>query len=127
MHEQRTTRITHISWGCMKVSVDGRIYEFKDCKVWPDGAKVWDWGRTGTSHQTGIQPADIEEILDRDVEGIVLSRGMQSRLHTSYEAEDMMKSRGVEHHIEEARKAAEKFNQFAEEGRRVGGIFHSTC
>ena len=68
-----------------------------------------------------------EEILDQDVEVMVLSRGMQLRLRTSPETEALMRSRGIEYHIEETQKAVMKFNELAEEGRRVGGIFHSTC
>jgi hypothetical protein len=48
----------------MELSIAGQTYTFKDCKVWPDGAKEWDWDLTGTRHQPGTQPADIEELLE---------------------------------------------------------------
>ena len=111
----------------MEVIVGGRRYEFKDCKVWPGGAKAWDWNETGTSHQPGIQPGDIEEILDRDVEIMVLSRGMDSRLNTCPETEALLRVRGIEYAIDETQNAVIKFNRLMEEGRRAGGIFHSTC
>ncbi len=121
------TTITHISWGRMEISVGGQRLEFKDCQVWPGGAKAWDWNVTGTHHHPGIQPADIEEILAQGVDVMVLSRGMELRLHTTLEAEEMLRQRGVEYHIEETQAAVALFNQLAEQGRRVGGIFHSTC
>ncbi len=111
----------------MKVDVNGNILEFKDCKVWPGGAKAWDWNLTGTRHQPGIQPADIEEILEQGVEIMVLSRGMELRLRTCPETEQLLRSKGIEHHIEETSRAVELFNQLSQQGKRVGGIFHSTC
>jgi hypothetical protein len=119
--------ITHLSWGWMEITLDGQILSFKDCKVWPGGAKEWDWRLTGTRHQPGIQPADIEEILAQSVEVMVLSRGMNLMLHTCPETEDLLREKGIEYHIEETKQAAETFNRLMEEEKRVGGIFHSTC
>ncbi len=121
------TRITHISWGHMEVTAGGQIYKFKDCKVWPGGAKAWDWNLTGTQHQPGIQPRDIEEILDQNIEVMILSRGMQLMLQVYPETEELLKSKGIEYHIEQTRKAVEKFNELMDKGKRTGGIFHSTC
>ena len=68
------TLITHVSWGQMEVASNGRVYRFKDCKVWPGGAKAWDWNITGARHQPGTQPADIEEILDQGVDVMILRK-----------------------------------------------------
>lgn len=121
------TLITHVSWGQMEVASNGRVHRFKDCKVWPEGAKAWDWNITGTRHQPGTQPADIEEILDQGVDVMILSQGMQLMLHTCPETEEMLRSRGIEYHIEETTQAVGIFNELTQQGRRVGGIFHSTC
>jgi hypothetical protein len=122
-----TTRITHLSWGRMEVTVGRRVLQFKDCKVWLGGARTWDWRETGTHHQPGIQPADIEEILEKGVEVMVLSRGMELRLATTPEARQLLEAQGVEFHIEETGRAADLFNQLMLAGKKVGGIFHSTC
>ncbi len=55
--------ISQISWGRIEITTNAKIYQYKDCKVWSGGAREWDWRLTGTHHQPGIQPADIEEIL----------------------------------------------------------------
>ena len=121
------TSITSVSWGKMEVRLGSRTYRFRDCKVWPGGAKEWDWRLTGTSHKPGIQPADIEEILEQDVEVMILSRGMRLLLRTSPETEKLLDSRGIEYHVEQTKRAVELFNQLTEQGKRVGGVFHSTC
>jgi hypothetical protein len=54
-------RITHLSWGRIEVE-GGRT--FKDAKLWPGGVREWDWNETGTRHRPGVQPADVEELLD---------------------------------------------------------------
>jgi len=121
------TLITDLSWGDMEVSIAGEKQHFKDCKVWPGGARAWDWGETGTHHNPGIQPADIEEILDKDVEVIVLTRGQLGRLAVSPKTETLLREKDVDYRIEKTKKAVAVFNDLVQEGKRVGGVFHSTC
>lgn len=124
---KNTTEITHITWGQIEVTVNGKSRKFKDCKVWPGGATDWDWNETGTRHQPGIQPSDIEDILARDVEVMILSRGMNRMLHTRHKTEQLLRSRGIEYHIEQTQRAIGMFNDLIKQGKKVGGIFHSTC
>ena len=119
--------ITHLSWGKMEIDLGGKTYRFKDCKIWPEQAVAWDWTLTGTDHEPGIQPADIEEILAQGINVLVLSLGMELKMQVCPETEDLLKSRGIEYHKANTKKAVALFNRFFTEGRRVGGIFHSTC
>lgn len=59
-HAARSPRITDFVWG--RISVGDRV--FKDAKLWPGGAREWDWTETGTRHEPGIQPADVAELLE---------------------------------------------------------------
>lgn len=127
MKKTTTDPITHVSWGRMEVTIGGQTTIFKDCKVWPDGAGEWDWNLTGTRHVPGTQPADIAELLERGIEELVLSRGMQLVLQTSPEAEELLRERGIPYHIEETKRAVALFNRLSLEGKKVGGVFHSTC
>jgi hypothetical protein len=126
MNNHQTT-ITHISWGKMEVTIDGHTQSFKDCKIWPGGARAWDWNETGTRHNPGTQPADIAEILAHDIEVMILSRGMDLVLQTHPDTEKLLKERGIAYYIEETKTAVAHFNELGQEGKRVGGIFHSTC
>ena len=119
--------ITHLSWGNIQVSLKGKEYSFKDCKIWPEGATEWDWNQTGTSHETGIQPDDIKEILEHDVEVLVLSRGMDEQMGIAPETEDLLKTMGIQYQIHDTRNAVELFNSLVQNNKRAGGIFHSTC
>ena len=116
--------IDEVSWGYMRVEGLG---SGKDFKLWPGGGRAWDWSETGTRHDPGIQPADIEELLEHGSRRIVLSRGMLLRLSTCAETLALLEARGVEVHIAETREAVKIYNGFVTRGEAVGGLFHSTC
>jgi hypothetical protein len=115
--------IRNISWG----SVDTAAGEFKDAKLWPGGGRAWDWNETGTSHQPGIQLADIQELLDNGAEIIVLSTGQNEQLQIKDGVVDHLNQRGVDVHVLETNQAVETYNQLAEAGQPVGALIHSTC
>ena len=119
----RSPRITHIAWGRMDVEGLGTG---KDFKLYPGGGREWDWTETNTRHVPGIQPADVDELLEHGCNVVVLSRGMQLALQTCPETLEMLKDRGIVAHIEETRAAVELYNKLAEH-ELVGGLFHSTC
>lgn len=118
-------RITHISWG--RLEVDDGTHSFKDAKLYPGGARAWDWNETGTSHTPGIQPADVEELLEHGAEVVVLSRGMNQRLQVQEETLQWLDDNDVETHVLETESAVARYNEFQDEGEPVGGLFHSTC
>ena len=98
----------------------------KDFKLYPGGGRAWDWRETGTEHDPGIQPADVEEILDNGADVVVLSRGMRLALKTSPETIELLNKRGVTVHVKETNEAVELYNELARD-HAVGGLFHSTC
>lgn len=117
-------RISELSWG--RMSVDG-VGSGKDFKLWPGGGRPWDWRETGTHHVPGIQPADVEELLEHGSRSIVLSRGMWRRLKTCPETLALLEDRRIEAYVEETKRAAEIYNELVDRGEPVGGLFHSTC
>jgi hypothetical protein len=117
-------RIKDVSWG--RLEVEGRAEPYKDAKLFPGGSREWNWRETGTGQSPGIQPADVQELLDHGAKIIVLSRGMKECLHVSRETLDFLKKREVAAHILPTTKAVELYNQLAET-EPVGGLFHTTC
>jgi hypothetical protein len=98
----------------------------KDFKLYPGGGREWDWNETGTRHDPGIQPADVEELLEKGACVVVLSRGMALRLQTSRETIDLLRQRGIPVHVKETKEAVALYNRLAKT-EAVGGLFHSTC
>ena len=119
----RSTRIKHLSWGRIEVE-GGRT--FKDAKLWPGGVREWDWNETGTRHRPGVQPADVEELLEHGAEVVVLSKGILQALQVCPETLELLQNKGVSAHVLQTEGAVRHYNELAEK-QRVAGLFHSTC
>ena len=122
--QQSSPRILAVSWGHMEVEGIG---EGKDFKLYPGGGREWDWSETGMSHSPGIQPADVQELLDRGAVAVVLSRGMEERLRVDPAALEYLEQQSVEVHVAETREAVQIYNNLLTGAVPVGGLFHSTC
>ena len=122
-------RITHVSWGRLEVEFasDDGTRSFKDAKLYPGGARVWDWNETGTSHTPGIQPADVEELLEHGASVVVLSRGMNERLQVQPKTLDRLDDAGVAPHVLPTDSAVDRYNELQAADEAVAGLFHSTC
>jgi hypothetical protein len=123
---KQSPRIDEISWGKIRVDEQGEAKRYKDAKLWPGGSRGWDWGETGTHHDPGIQPADVEELVEQGATTVVLSRGMNRRLKVKEETISWLEERGVEAEVLETKAAVERYNELAET-EEVGALIHSTC
>lgn len=123
-HAASSPEVTRLSWG--RVEVEGQGAAFRDAKLYPGGSREWDWNETGTRHVPGIGPADVEELLERGAEVVVLSRGFHGRLGTREETLRMLEERGVAVHVLGTEEAVGLYNELRE-GARVGALIHSTC
>ena len=116
-------RIAHLSWG--RLEVEG-YPAFKDAKVFPGGARAWDWGETGTRHSPGIQPGDVQELIDHGAKAVVLSRGIWQRLQVCPETLKLLADNDIAVEVLQTGEAAKRFNELRT-SMPVGGLFHSTC
>lgn len=117
-------RIERLEWG--RIEVEGVEAPYKDAKLWPGGSREWDWNETGTRHEPGIQPADVEELLEYGARTVVLSRGIQRRLGIQEETLEMLEAKGIRPHVLQTEEAVRLYNELRER-EAVGGLFHSTC
>jgi hypothetical protein len=120
---EHAPRIAHLSWG--RIEVDG-YPPFKDAKLFPGGAREWNWRETGTHHAPGIQPADIDELIEHGAKAVVLSRGIWKRLQVCPETLDVLAKNGIKVEVLQTEVAVERFNELRK-SMPVGGLFHSTC
>ncbi len=114
--------IDHISWG--RIEIGARI--FKDVKLFPGGARAWDWSETGTRHIPGIQPADALELVEHGATHVVLSRGMHEVMQVPRETVEALEARGVTVHVLQTEEAARLYAELRGT-RAVGALLHSTC
>ncbi len=120
---ERSPRITELSWG----NVETEAGSFRDAKLWPGGGRGWDWNETGTDHTPGVQPVDVEELLDNGAQVVVVGRGQQGRLQVMDETASTIEERGATAEVLETQAAVERYNELAEQGVAVGALIHSTC
>jgi hypothetical protein len=116
-------RISLLSWG--RIEVEG-YPPFKDAKIFPGGAREWDWRETGTRHVPGIQPADVQELIERGARTVVLSKGVWERLQVCPETLEVLSQNDIQVEVLQTEAAVERFNELRE-NIAVGGLFHSTC
>jgi hypothetical protein len=121
--KMRSPRVIALAWGEIEVEGAGT---FRDAKVFPGGARQWDWRETGTEHSPGIQPADVSELLDHGATTIVLSQGMLKRLRVCPETLELLDQQGVRVHVLPTEEAVGLYNKLRET-ERVAGLFHTTC
>jgi hypothetical protein len=122
----KSPRITHLSWGQIDVDMDDGVRHFKDVKLFPGGAREWNWRETGTDHVPGIQAADVDELLEHGAKVIVLSKGQLERLQVQSETLDFLRGRQIPTHVLETNEAVRLYNELREQ-QPTGGLFHSTC
>jgi len=121
--ELDSPRISHLSWG--HIEVEGHP-AFKDAKIFPGGAREWDWRETGTRHVPGIQPADVQELIEHGARAVVLSKGIWQRLQVCSETLELLAKNNIQVEVLQTEDAVQRFNVLRER-MPVGGLFHSTC
>jgi hypothetical protein len=120
----RSPKITHLSWG--RLEVEGQDGPFKDAKLYPGGAREWDWDETGTSHEPGIQAADVQELLEHGATAVVLAKGFYERLRVRAETLRELEERNVAAYVEQTEEAVRLYNELSK-SEKVGALIHSTC
>jgi hypothetical protein len=81
---------------------------------------------TGTRHLPGIQPADVQELIEHDAKAVVLSTGIWQRLQVCPETLALLAANDIQVEVLQTEKAVKRFNVLREK-MPVGGLFHSTC
>lgn len=118
--------IQHIERGKITVLNNNKEMAYKDAKLWPGVSKEWDWSITNTRHNPGIQIADIREFLDA-VDVVILTRGMDLVLLVPASTIEYAEKLGKKVYVGQTKKMVKLYNKLVKQGKRVGGVFHSTC
>ena len=94
-------------------------------------------GQTDKDGRCALSPAlrspasilceDVTELVDHEPDLVILSRGREGRLGVSPETLSLLPARGVPVVREKTDAALATYNRLAAEGRRVAGLFHTTC
>jgi len=120
----RSPPILECRWGLVRIDGHGTV---KDAKLYPGGARAWDWRETGTRHRPGIQPADAAELVEHGAMTVVLAIGVLRMLGVCPETLQELKDQGVLVEVLPTPAAVEMYNRLADRAAAVGALIHSTC
>ena len=123
-NDTKSPRIISVAWGKMEVKGFGLG---KDRKLWPGGCCSWDWQKTGTSHFKGVQIDDIDDLINRGCEVIVIGKGFLSRLKITKVTTRYLEQKKIKIITAHTRKAVRIYNSHVDRNIRIGGLFHTTC
>lgn len=121
-------RISDDGWGFITVAGDvANDQRFKDVKLWPGGARAWDWTETGTNHDAGVQPDDVRELVDHGATHVILSRGRELRLRVHPDTEALLRELGITCEVLPTDQAINRYEHLRTQGTAVGALIHTTC
>lgn len=122
--QRDSPKVKSVSWG--RIEVEGHDSPYRDAKLFPGGAREWDWNETGTGHSPGVQPADVEELIENGATTVVIGTGVFGRLRVDPATEAKLDEQGVRLIEARTESAVEQYNELTETAP-VGGLFHTTC
>lgn len=120
----KSPQIISAGWG--RMDVEG-LDRGRDLKLWPGGGRHWDWKECGTGHGRGVQQGDVEELLLKGSQVVIITTGRFRRLRVPETVVRYLQERGTEVLVLDTKSGIDRYNQLAEQGVAVGGLFHSTC
>ena len=115
--------IARAAWGRIELT-DGR--SFKDVKLYPGGARAWDWRETGTRHSPGVQPADVQELAAAGATRIVLGTGYHQQLGVCDATRRELADQQVAVEALETGAAVDRYTALRDR-EAVAALLHSTC
>ncbi|MDB4956973.1 MAG: hypothetical protein JWO36_4542 [Myxococcales bacterium] len=115
--------IASFRWGQI---IDSTGAEFKDARLFPGGVEEWDWRKTGTRHDPGIQIADVEDLLLTKPDVIIFSRGVDLVLQVSQRTIDFAREHAADVLVLQSEAAVAEYNRRVP-NERVIALIHSTC
>jgi hypothetical protein len=115
--------ITTFRWG---VIIDATGRTFKDARLFPGGVEEWDWRRTGTRHDPGIQIADLDDLLTTKPDVVILSRGVDLVLQVPHATIAHARAHAKTVLVLQSEEAVAEYNRRIANERMIA-LIHSTC
>lgn len=103
-----------------EITINGQVY-YSDMTVYWNGKISY----RGKEHV--VEFGEFMTILKAGPEIVVIGKGEEGVLKISEEVLKWARSKNVDLYFERTGKAADIFNAFANQGKKVVGIFHVTC
>jgi hypothetical protein len=103
-----------------EITINGKPYD-------SDMTLFWNGRLSYRSKEHVIELGEFMKILKAGPEMVVIGKGQEGVMKIAREVLEWAKTKKVELYTENTPKAAEMFNAFVKNGKKVVGIFHVTC
>ena len=103
-----------------EITINGKVY-YSDMTVFWNGKLSY----RGKDHV--IELGELLGVLKKGAEIVVIGVGQSGNIRVAPEVVQWAEDKKVSIYRENTPKAAEMFNAFAGNGKKVAGIFHVTC
>ncbi len=103
-----------------EITINGQVF-YSDMTVY------WNGKMSYRSKEHVVEFGEFMKILKSEPEIVVIGKGEEGVLKVSEEVLRWAKAKKVDLYFENTGKAADIFNAFANQGKKVVGIFHVTC
>lgn len=104
------------------IIINGKTYT-DDIEIRWSGA-VLSWSKPESHH---IDVASVQRAIEQNPEIIVIATGESGIARVTEQAQQEIKTKGIELIIEPTGQAVEIFNQLAQKQKKAIGLFHLTC
>lgn len=126
--------ITSMRWGEIKVNYKNKEYKFKDCILTPNSVKNWNWKLDKTNHDDGIKVQGIKKsgLINKNIDYILLTNGCLEAIKKNNQTKHFLNKAKTDKKIKnfrymETRKGVKYYNKAVNDGKKIAGLFHSTC
>jgi hypothetical protein len=103
-----------------EITINGQVY-YSDMTVY------WNGKLNYRSKEHVVEFGEFMKILKAEPEIVVIGKGHEGVLKISEEVLRWARSKKVDLYFDRTAKAVDIFNAFANQGKKVIGIFHVTC
>ena len=110
------------SYSFGQITIQGQNYN-KDVKICGDKVVHPWWRKEG--HR--VEKDDMQDILEYNPEVLVLGKGKPGMMNATRDLKEHLQNKGILLVEEPSAEAAETFNQYLDQGKRVCAGFHLTC
>ena len=106
------------------IEIDGILYY--DVKIYPDKVEKWDWFKTDTHNDPGIQVKDVQDLLDYGCDFIILSRGLSRRVDVGFDTYKLLLKYEVDFLVTYTISAINRYKEETyDESHLVGALIHT--
>ena len=114
--------INSFKWGYIEING----IRYVDAKIYPNKVENWDWANTDTTHDEGVQPQDVQDLVDQGCTFIIISQGLSRKLEMDFESYKVLLKANIDFLVTDTITAVDRYmDEILDEAHLVGALIHT--